>query len=93
MALGIGPRGLLRQLAAQTTRPDSRPALAAIRVPTLVLSGSADGVCPPALQEELAAAIPQARHVTIAGAGHMAPLEEPAAVAAALADWLAEEDR
>jgi 2-keto-3-deoxy-L-rhamnonate aldolase RhmA/alpha-beta hydrolase superfamily lysophospholipase len=91
MAHAVGPRGLRRQLAAQASRPDSRPELAKIGAPTLVLSGSADGVCPPALQEELAAGIPHAQHVTIDGAGHMAPLEEPAAVAAALTDWL--EDR
>jgi pimeloyl-ACP methyl ester carboxylesterase len=29
--------------------------------------------------------------VTVDGAGHMAPLEEPAAVAAALTHWLGEE--
>ena len=47
----------------------------------LVLSGSADTVCPPEIQAELAAAIPGAVHVTIVGAGHMSPLDHPAAVA------------
>jgi pimeloyl-ACP methyl ester carboxylesterase len=89
MAGAVGPRGLLRQLSAQATRPDSRPSLAGIRAPTLVVTGAEDAVCPPGLQEELAAGIPGARHVTIDGAGHMAALEDPAAVAAALEEWLA----
>jgi pimeloyl-ACP methyl ester carboxylesterase len=88
MAAAVGPRGLVRQLSAQATRPDSRPSLAAIQARTLVLTGADDAVCPPALQEELAAGIPGARHVTIEGAGHMAALEDPGAVAAALEEWL-----
>jgi 4-hydroxy-2-oxoheptanedioate aldolase len=89
MADAVGPRGLLRQLAAQATRPDSRPSLGAVRAPTLVVTGADDAVCPPALQEELAAGIPGADHVTIEGAGHMAALEDPAAVREALEAWLA----
>jgi pimeloyl-ACP methyl ester carboxylesterase len=56
-----------------------------------VVSGARDDVCPTELQDELAAGIPGAQHVTVDGAGHMAPLEEPAAVAAALTHWLGEE--
>jgi pimeloyl-ACP methyl ester carboxylesterase len=92
MARRVGPRGLLRQLAAQATRPDSRPRLGGIRARTLVVSGGMDDVCPAPLQDELAAGIPGARRVTIDGAGHMAPLEDPDAVATALAQWLHEED-
>jgi pimeloyl-ACP methyl ester carboxylesterase len=44
-------------------------------------------VCPPALQQELAAGFPSARHVTLP-AGHMLPLEAPADVAAELDRWL-----
>ena len=58
MADTVGVSGLLRQLQAQATRPDSRPHLAAVGVPTLVVSGALDHVCPPVLQEELAAGIP-----------------------------------
>lgn len=88
MAEGVGPDGFLRQLRAQSSRPDSRPSLGDIDAPTLVLSGSDDTVCPVELQEELAAGIPGARHVTIAGAGHMTPLDHPAEVAAELVTWL-----
>ena len=88
MAHAVGPRGLRRQLAAQAARPDSRPSLSSIRVPTLVLTGAEDQICPAELQEELAAGIPGARHAVIEDAGHMAPLEAPAAVAAQLQNWM-----
>ncbi len=88
MADSVGAAGLLRQLAAQATRPDSRPHLGDIAVPTLVVSGALDHVCPPVLQEELAAGIPGARHIVLEDAGHMAPLETPHEVAAALRAWL-----
>src|SRR5262249_25362626 len=65
MAGQVGRRGLLRQLAAQATRPDSRPSLGSIRVPTLVVTGGDDQVCPRSLQEELVAGIPGARHIVI----------------------------
>jgi 2-keto-3-deoxy-L-rhamnonate aldolase RhmA/pimeloyl-ACP methyl ester carboxylesterase len=87
MAHAVGPRGFLRQLAAQRTRPDSRPSLGAIAVPTLVVSGANDTICPPALQEELVAGIPGARHVTVQG-GHMVALEDPATLGRHLVAWL-----
>jgi len=84
----VGASGFVRQLKAQSTRPESRPHLAQVAVPTLVVSGALDHVCPPALQEELAAGIPGARLVVIESAGHMAPLENPHEVTQALRLWL-----
>ena len=89
MAAKVGPDGFVRQLRAQTSRTDSRPSLAGITVPTVVISGCDDAVCPPDLQRELAAGIPGACHVTVEGAGHMISLEHPGEVAAHLAAWLA----
>jgi len=88
MARRVGPDGFLRQLAAQATRPDSLPTLGSIAVPTMVISGSNDAVCPPEMQAEIAAGLHGAEHVTIEGAGHMSPLDHPHEVAAALARWL-----
>ena len=88
MAHAIGAEALLRQVAAQAARPDGRPALGDIDVPTLVLSGANDTVCPVAWQEELAAGIRGAEHVTIPDTGHLAPLESPEAVAGHLVAWL-----
>lgn len=88
MAKRVGPDGFVRQLHAQACRPESLSLLASIDVPTLVLSGSDDAVCPPELQREMAARIPGADHVTVDGAGHMSPLDHPDDVAVHLAAWL-----
>ena len=88
MAARVGPDGFCRQLKAQAVRPDARPTLPSIAVPTLVISGGQDRVCPPELQREIAAAVPGARHVTIDGAGHMSPLDHPAEVATYFTEWL-----
>lgn len=86
----VGPDGFLRQLSAQAGRPDARPGLAAVGVPTLVVSGEHDEVCPSALQDELAAGIPGARRLTVAGAGHMSPLDAGPQLASELTRFLAE---
>ena len=88
MAARVGPEAFLRQLRAQASRPDSRPSLVAIRVPTIVISGSDDAVCPPDLQHEMTQLIPDSRHVVIDGAGHMSPLDHPQQVAEHLLAWL-----
>lgn len=88
MAESVGSAGLLRQLAAQATRPDSTGLLGSIRCPTLVVTGALDDVCPAAAQEELVEAIPGAEHLVLEGVGHTSPLEAPERVAQALADLL-----
>ena len=88
MARDVGRLGLLRQLDAQRTRPDSRRFLDRITCTTLVVSGSEDHVCPPALQRELVDGLPAARLATIEGSGHMAPLEAHRELAALLGEWL-----
>jgi len=52
--------------------------LAAIRVPTLVVTGTADKLVPPANSDVLARSIPGARLVRLEGAGHVFPLEREA---------------
>ena len=56
---------------------DQRDRARAIRVPALVVCGSEDKVTPPALSRELVGLIPGARYEEIAGAGHLANLEQP----------------
>lgn len=89
MAQAVGKDAFLRQQRAILTRPDSRSILQAIGCPTLVLCGRQDQLTPPALHEEMAAAIPDATLVVLPGCGHLAPLERPAAVTAQLLAWLA----
>lgn len=51
-------------------RTDLRPALAGIPMPSLVVGGDRDALVPLQATRELAAALPDAAHVTIAGAAH-----------------------
>lgn len=88
MGLAVGADGFARQQTAIIGRIDSRPHLAAIKVPTLVLVGDRDALTPPDRSEEMAAAIPDARLVVIPECGHASTLEQPEAVNAALVEWL-----
>ena len=56
---------------------DLRDRLAAIRAPTVVITGEGDPVAPPETGEQLAASISGARHVTVAGARHITNAEQP----------------
>jgi len=63
---------------------DLRAGLPALALPTLVVHGEADPICPPGAGRALAAAIPGARLLLLPGAGHAALLTRQAEVAAAL---------
>ena len=89
MAADTGAEVFMRQQRAIMTRADSRPSLGAIRVPTLLLWGDADGITTRAHQDEMLAAIPGAALEILPGAGHLSTLEQPEAVTAALTRWLA----
>jgi pimeloyl-ACP methyl ester carboxylesterase len=89
MCHDVGPQAFMRQQQAIMGRVDSRPLLPTIRCPTLVLVGAQDELTPPHLSAEMAAAIPGARLVKVADCGHMSTMEQPAAVTAALMEWLA----
>lgn len=81
------PGTLEADLAAMRDRPDQMASLPSIAVPTLVVVGELDVLTPPAESQAMAAAIPGARLVTIPGTGHLAPMERPRVVAAALGDF------
>lgn len=83
------PLHVAAALRAMAGRADSRPLLATISVPTVVVVGADDVITPPAEAQALAKGIPRARLHVIAAAGHMAPVEQPDAVASALAELLA----
>jgi len=88
MALEIGAEGFLREQVAIIGRPDSRPLLVDIEVPTVVIVGRHDQTTPLARAEEMAADISTSRLVVLEDCGHMSPLEKPAEVSAALRRWL-----
>jgi pimeloyl-ACP methyl ester carboxylesterase len=88
MAERVGRKAFLRQQRAIRARPDSRAGLADIACPTLLICGRQDPLVPPALHEEMAAAIPGADLLVIEECGHLSPLEQPEEVTAALRRWL-----
>ena len=83
-----GVDAYLRQQQAIMTRPDSRPGLAAIACPTLVLVGDDDQLTPPALAREMAAGISGSRLVVVPQCGHLSTLEQPREVTKALVEWM-----
>lgn len=80
--------GARAALLAMAAREDMRPRLPGVDVPTLVLTGEEDRLIPPDRSDEMAAAIPNAVLVKLAGAGHMPMLEQPDEVNRALGAWL-----
>jgi pimeloyl-ACP methyl ester carboxylesterase len=88
MTLRVGKEAFARQQTAIMARPDSRPLLESIAVPTLVLCGRQDVLTPVDRHEEMARAIPDAELVVIDNCGHLAPIERPAEVTAAMRAWL-----
>lgn len=89
MAEDTGIEAFMREQEAIIARPDSRPSLAAIKVPALVLTGEQDQQTPPDIAKEIASLTPGAKLVIVPDCGHLATLERPTAVNGALQEWLA----
>ncbi len=68
-------------------RLDVRAELGRVEAPTLVLSATGDRFVAPAHSAEIAAGIPDARHVALTG-GHASRFEDPAQTLSALLDFL-----
>lgn len=88
MSVRVGTEAYARQQAANIARADSRPTLATIAVPTIVVVGEHDTLTPRPLAEEIAAGVSGAMLHEVAGAGHLVPIEAPDAAAQLLRDWL-----
>jgi pimeloyl-ACP methyl ester carboxylesterase len=84
----VGVEGFVRQQTAIMARPDSRPTLAAIACPTLVLTGDEDNTIPNKLSKEMADGISGAKLVILANCGHLPQPEQPEATAKAMVEWL-----
>lgn len=91
MALDAGPAVFCSQSEALRTRPDANPVLDAFAGRVLLIVGEEDALCPPDWHAAMARRCRRATLRIVAGAGHMTPLEQPAAFAAALRDWLEED--
>jgi len=88
MAEALGPDVFVKQSRALQTRLDQTSTLSLVQVPTLVLCGEDDRLCPVSTHEEMQRSIPSATLVVIAGAGHMPTLEQPEKTNEALEEWL-----
>lgn len=88
MALGQGEDVFIRQSRALQTRADQKELLRSVLVPTLVLCGAQDKLCPVARHILMAELVPGAELVIVPGAGHLPILEQPEAVTQAMAAWL-----
>jgi pimeloyl-ACP methyl ester carboxylesterase len=72
---GLNPAGTMRQIAAIVAAPDRTRDLAQIRVPTVVIHGTADPLIHVSGGKATARAIPGAELVLVPGMGHDMPLE------------------
>jgi pimeloyl-ACP methyl ester carboxylesterase len=91
MMRDTGPEAFVRQQRAIMGRPDSRPMLPGIEIPTLVLVGDQDAITPPEMAREMAEASEWASLVVLPECGHLSTLERPEAVNQALSAWLTQE--
>lgn len=88
MARDQGGEVFLRQSRALQRRPDQQKTLRAVAVPTLVLCGRHDALCPLRRHELMADLVPGATLEVIEEAGHLPTLERPEETTAALRRWL-----
>lgn len=73
-ARGLNPAGVARQLTAIIASGSRKEALAAVRVPTLVIHGDVDPLVPVACGVDTAESIPKAKLMIIESMGHALPI-------------------
>lgn len=82
-AIAAAQRGMAR-------RQDFSERLEEFALPALLIAGEHDAISPPAEMRNVAERLPNGQFVQISEAGHMAPVENPAAVSSAITQFLAE---
>lgn len=80
--------GPMRSTLVRVVNEDWRPALASVKAPVLLLWGSEDAEVPLRVAEEALTEVPNARLVTLDGAGHFPFLDQPDAFAEAVTSFL-----
>lgn len=88
MALALGPDIFAQQSRALQARPDQCETLRGVDVPTLILHGAEDRLCPAERHELMRDLVPGAILVRIDDAGHLPTLEQPKSTNEALEKWL-----
>jgi pimeloyl-ACP methyl ester carboxylesterase len=87
MAARTGAETFMSQQRAIMARADSRPSLAAIACPTLLIWGRQDGITTLAHQEEIAGSIAGACLDVVEDCGHLVTLEKPVTATHILGGW------
>ncbi len=73
-------RGLINTVRSVLVDRDSTlDALRYVKAPALIVSGKEDTILPSSYSRRIAEQLPKARHVEVAGAAHLVPLEAPEA--------------
>ena len=80
--------GVLAALHAMARRPDSTDLLATLKIPMLLVVGDHDVITPPSVAFSMHNHMPHAMLVQVADAGHLTPMEQPAAVTQAIKTFL-----
>lgn len=88
MALALGPDVFCRQSLALRDRPDRQETLRGLRIPTLILCGRHDTLCPVERHELMHSLMPHARLTIVQEAAHLPTLEAPNVTTEALELWL-----
>ena len=89
MTARLGAEVFLRQSALE--RRDGHDVLADYRDPLLIVCGANDRITPLAVSEEMHALVPHSQLV-VPDCGHLAPMEKPDEVSAAMRGWLLQDE-
>lgn len=93
MGMSLGTEVFIRQSEALRFRADRRKTLTTLQVPVLFACGLEDQLCPPDWHRQWQAAVPGSQLALVENAGHMLPLEQPAAFGQAITQWLIDNER
>lgn len=93
MAERVGGDAFVRQQRAILSRPDSRPLLGSISVPTLVGVGDGDVLTPPQEAVAIFRGVQQPSFHLFHRCGHLPAIEQPQETTKVLQRWLAEKVR
>jgi pimeloyl-ACP methyl ester carboxylesterase len=88
MARTLGPDVFIRQSRALQRRRDQQGTLRRVHVPTMVICGEHDALCPVRRHTFMAELIVSARLHVLENAGHLPTLETPDEVIDLLYDWM-----
>jgi len=89
MAMDLGPDVFVRQSRALQTRRDQCETLKGVKVPTLILCGADDSLCPPERHQLMQSHIAGSKLAVVEGAGHLPVLENPTVTNQLLKLWMA----